>query len=616
MYAQHFGLSKDPFSIAPDPRFLFMSEKHREALAHLLYGVGGGGGFVLLTGEIGAGKTTVCRAFLEQIPAHCDVAYIFNPKLTVAELLRSVCEEFRVKLPVPANGRDLTIKEHVDALNAFLLAAHAGGRSALLIIDEAQSLAAEVLEQLRLLTNLETHERKLLQIILIGQPELRDMLARPGLEQLAQRVIARYHLRALTAGETVRYVQHRLAVAGGGASVPFEPDAMSRLFQLTGGVPRRINLLAGRSLLGAYAKGQEKVSRSTVEGAAREVFDMRKPRPSSRGSRTGGTLDSAPASSYSGRGAAGAVMAKPAAWPWALGVAVGLGLVGGLGVGAWAWRDVIRGADPAATPAGPGAAATAPAPGASAVTAKPGAGGNAAATSAAAGAGSSGLVPGPRAGAGALAPAVNGAAGAGTAARLDEPAALLAAAWSDEAQAWRALAVAWKAPLAEGDACAAAAQAGLACFRTRGGLAAVRQLDRPGVVTLRARDDAPSQSTGYALLVALDEQVATLQTQGRHWRLSPAALATLWRGDFGTLWRTPPGWREAEGALAARTRIWVQERLAAAGQTSKATQPLRERIWAYQVAQGLQPDGLAGPMTMMQLAREGGSDEPRLVAER
>jgi general secretion pathway protein A len=201
MYAPFFGLSKEPFSIAPDPRFLFMSEQHREALAHLMYGLGGGGGFVLLTGEIGAGKTTVCRCFLEQVPASCAVAYIFNPKLTAAELLQTVCAEFGIVLPAPldaaAHHQPASVKAHVDALNAFLLAAHAQGRQAVLVIDEAQSLGPDVLEQLRLLTNLETSERKLLQIVLIGQPELRDMLAQPGLEQLSQRVTARFHLGAL-----------------------------------------------------------------------------------------------------------------------------------------------------------------------------------------------------------------------------------------------------------------------------------------------------------------------------------------------------------------------------------------------------------------------------------
>ncbi|MDE2615280.1 MAG: AAA family ATPase, partial [Burkholderiales bacterium] len=268
MYVEHFRLRKEPFSIAPDPRFLFMSEQHREALAHLLYGVGGGGGFVLLTGEIGAGKTTVCRCFLEQIPKKCCVAYVFNPKLTAIELLQTICQEFGIAM-LPEVAR--SVKAHVDALNNFLLRVHAGGRSAVLVIDEAQSLAPEVLEQLRLLTNLETDERKLLQIILIGQPELRAMLARPELEQLAQRVIARFHLGPLGESDTRAYVRHRIAVAGGD-EVPFERDALPRLHALSAGVPRRINLLADRALLGAYAQGLKRVDRATLERAALEVF--------------------------------------------------------------------------------------------------------------------------------------------------------------------------------------------------------------------------------------------------------------------------------------------------------------------------------------------------------
>ena len=186
MYTNYFHLKQAPFSIAPDPRYLFMSERHREALAHLLYGIGSGGGFVLLTGEIGAGKTTVCRCFIEQVPDDCRLAYIFNPKLTVEELLQTICDEFRIDVS-PTAG----VKAYVDAINAYLLESHARGHNNVLVIDEAQNLSAQVLEQLRLLTNLETSERKLLQIILIGQPELREMLARPELEQLAQRVIAR-----------------------------------------------------------------------------------------------------------------------------------------------------------------------------------------------------------------------------------------------------------------------------------------------------------------------------------------------------------------------------------------------------------------------------------------
>ncbi|WP_454773773.1 AAA family ATPase [Janthinobacterium tructae] len=268
MYTHYFQLKQSPFSIAPDPRYLFMSERHREALAHLLYGVGSGGGFVLLTGEIGAGKTTVCRCFMEQIPDNCQLAYIFNPKLSVEELLLSICEEFRIAV-APGVA---SVKGYVDAINAHLLASHAQGKNNVLIIDEAQNLSAAVLEQLRLLTNLETSERKLLQIILIGQPELRAMLARPELEQLAQRVIARYHLGSLTAEETASYVRHRLAVAGSTAQTPFAPRLMAQIHALSKGVPRRINLLCDRALLGAYVENQPQVTRQILRRAAEEVF--------------------------------------------------------------------------------------------------------------------------------------------------------------------------------------------------------------------------------------------------------------------------------------------------------------------------------------------------------
>jgi len=281
MYAPFFGLKQAPFSIAPDPHYLFMSERHREALAHLLYGLDGGGGFVLLTGEIGAGKTTVCRCFLEQIPANCNVAYIFNPKLTVTELLQAICDEFHVQVPPGAQ----TVKDYVDPLNAFLLAQHAAGRNNVLIIDEAQNLSADVLEQLRLLTNLETAERKLLQVVLIGQPELRGMLARPELEQLAQRVIARFHLGALSEAETAQYIRHRLNVAGLTGALPFDAKALQLIHQLTRGVPRRINLLCDRALLGGYAGGQAQVTPAIVRRAAAEVFDEAPPAAAPRSGR-------------------------------------------------------------------------------------------------------------------------------------------------------------------------------------------------------------------------------------------------------------------------------------------------------------------------------------------
>jgi general secretion pathway protein A len=540
MYAQHFRLRREPFSIAPDPRFLYMSEQHREALAHLLYGVGGGGGFVLLTGEIGAGKTTVCRGFLEQIPAQCDVAYIFNPKLTVLELLRTVCEEFRIALPDGA----ATVKDLVDALNAFLLRAHAAGRHAVLIIDEAQSLAPELLEQLRLLTNLETHERKLLQIVLIGQPELREMLARPGLEQLAQRVIARYHLGALSERETPNYVRHRLAVAGG-SKLPFEAEALARIHGYTGGVPRRINLLADRALLGAYAQGLRKVDRKTLDHAAREVFDLRP-----------------------------AAARRP--WLLGLGAAAAAALAG---AGLWA-------AWPAAGPEAPRVAGAASAAGAGAVAA-----GRAAAAAASAAA------PAPAASAPAL-PA-------------DDPGALLAGLHRSEGEALRELAALWPAAFGAGEPCVAARAAQMACFRGRGGVAIVRQLARPGVLPLRAADGR----SGHALLVGLDAGHALLQSGGQRWRVALPALAGVWRGEFVTLWRPPPGWRdEAERPLPEPARAWVQARLVDAGH-GDAQQPLRERIWAFQIASGLDPDGVAGPITLMQLSRAGaeGAGEPRLT---
>jgi general secretion pathway protein A len=271
MYTTYFNLRQPPFSIAPDPRYLFMSERHREALAHLLYGINSGGGFVLLTGEIGAGKTTVCRCFIDQVPANCKLAYIFNPKLTVEELLLSVCDEFGLSLP-PAGPGPVGVKGYVDAINRYLLESHARGTNNVLVIDEAQNLSADVLEQLRLLTNLETSERKLLQIILIGQPELRTMLARPELEQLAQRVIARYHLGPLTELETGEYVAHRLAVAGATAAMPIPRGLTPLIYRLTQGVPRRINLLCDRALLGAYAENSPAVTRTILRQSAREVF--------------------------------------------------------------------------------------------------------------------------------------------------------------------------------------------------------------------------------------------------------------------------------------------------------------------------------------------------------
>lgn len=266
MYNKYFGLTDKPFSIAPDPRYLFMSEQHREALAHLVYGVGQGGGFVLLTGEVGTGKTTVCRCLLEQIPENTRIAFILNPKLSTTELLATVCDELHIAYP-----EQPSLKQLNDSLNEFLLKSHAEGLKIVLMIDEAQNLSTEVLEQIRLLTNLETNKEKLLQIILIGQPELKDLLARHELRQLAQRITARFHLHPLDLEEAESYVLHRLEVSGFSENL-FDKKAIKELYKRTAGVPRLINVLCDRAMLGAYARNKRQISADVVKQAASEVM--------------------------------------------------------------------------------------------------------------------------------------------------------------------------------------------------------------------------------------------------------------------------------------------------------------------------------------------------------
>jgi general secretion pathway protein A len=271
MYLTFFGLNEKPFAITPDPRYLFLSERHAEALAHLLYGINEAGGFVQLTGEVGTGKTTIVRSLLAQTPKNAEIALILNPKVTAPEFILTICEELGIGVPDSALG---SLKDLVDILSHHLLRAHAAGRRVVLVVDEAQNLSPAVLEQVRLLTNLETNTQKLLQIILIGQPELRELLARNELRQLAQRITGRYHLNPLSREESVAYVRHRLRVAGATTDI-FSPGALSAVFRLSAGVPRVINVICDRALLGAYSLDRHRVTGPLVRSAAAEVFGRR-----------------------------------------------------------------------------------------------------------------------------------------------------------------------------------------------------------------------------------------------------------------------------------------------------------------------------------------------------
>ena len=248
---------------------MYMSERHQEGLAHLLYGINMGGGFVALTGEVGTGKTTLCRCLLQQLPSNIDIALILNPKLTAIELLSTICDELNI-----AYDKDQqSLKNFIDNINQYLLTAYANGRHTVLLIDEAQNLSLEVLEQIRLLTNLETSKTKLLQIILVGQPELKHLLRRQNLRQLNQRITARYHLLPLSLAETRAYIQHRLTVSNGNPRL-FKERAIRKIFQFSSGIPRIINILCDRALLGAYASNARSITPEIISRAARETLGL------------------------------------------------------------------------------------------------------------------------------------------------------------------------------------------------------------------------------------------------------------------------------------------------------------------------------------------------------
>ncbi|MGZ5817608.1 MAG: AAA family ATPase [Burkholderiaceae bacterium] len=559
MYTKFFRLNQAPFSIAPDPRYLYMSDSHREALAHLLYGVNIGGGFVLLTGEIGTGKTTVCRCFLEQIPDNCDVAYIFNPKLTVHELLQTICEEFRIEVGHDA-GAPPTAKHYVDALNDFLLTSHAQGKNSVLVIDEAQNLSEEVLEQLRLLTNLETNERKLLQIILIGQPELRDILSDPRLEQLAQRVIAHFHLGPLSGKDTANYIIHRLAVAGLSAAPPFSRRSVQQIYERTNGVPRRINLLCDRALLGAYTENKMKVNSDIVDKASGEMFA--KP------------VKTNAAKARSKRNLALALGAL-------VGVTVAITTI------AISKSELFK-QSPASLRSAPAVIANQPVAQAAAIQ---------------------------------VAATQNSAATAASPAKL-APTLTLAelngtanASMRDEQLAFKNLAKYWKITLPDGEPCQTAQENNLHCYQSNGGLDEIRQMDRPVILTLY--DDANNRY--FVVLTGLSNTHATLQIGHAARSVSLMELSQHFHGHLATFWQAPKNFREKVRTGHQGDDVnWIAVQMAKLNGQTEPTEHhsynkmLSAQVRAFQLAHGLPADGVVGPKTYMHINAGVGVNEPRL----
>src|SRR5690606_18664334 len=519
MYSKFFGLKDSPFSIAPDPRFLYMSERHREGLAHLLYGVSTGhGGFVLLTGEVGTGKTTVCRCFLEQVPDNTDVAFIVHPKLTGRELLASICDELQILYPRVASTKAL-----VDLINQHLLHAHGAGRNTVLIIDEAQNLSIEVLEQLRLLTNLETSEKKLLQIVLLGQPELIDLLQRPELRQLSQRITARYHLQSLTKEDVRAYVGYRLSVAGLKREI-FTPAAMTALFRLSQGIPRLINLICDRAMLGAYSHHIEIIDRRTLVKAAREVLGENRPQRSQR----------------DGDGIMTGLLT---------GLAVGLAMVSGLVM--WTQfrpsESQIESAKVQTNSQDNAARNLANAPLSSSspasATALESAGtpvGNQPAG-----------VAEPVAQSGAI-PVQFDAFGQAVAQLPDDT----------KGSAYRGLFQRWGVgynPNTQPVACDAAEMVGLSCLHRQGNWRSLLKLDRPAVLKLRS---IAGDEFYVAVLEVYDDEMAQIQLGSQIMTVQVAALDALWAGDYTIVWRRPPHditVIRADGGSEAQR--WLTERL-------------------------------------------------------
>lgn len=575
MYERFFNLKETPFSIAPNPHYLYMSRQHHEALAHLIYGVGRDGGFVLLTGEVGTGKTTVCRCFLEQIPDDTDVAFVLNPKLNVEELLATICDE----LSIPYIGDSISIKDYVDCINNFLLRQHSNGRHTVLIIDEAQNLSADVLEQLRLLTNLETHEKKLLQIVLLGQPELQEMFRQPELRQLSQRVTARFHLNAMQPEEVGPYVYHRLAIAG--ALDPkgiFPANVIARLHQISRGIPRVINLVCDRAMLGAYSREIRVIDLPILNTAANEVLGTRQWNHSQDGF-------------------------KPA---WMVGAAAALVLLAVSAGGFWYWSGsttpsvsesiAAESTERVAAADDVSIAEIAPPPSLS----DP---------------------------ASADAPPAELPSAAITEPTASDSLLSLAVAFdqstlADEGSAYVDLFKTWGVayePKANGSACRFAETANLACLSKMGSLGSIKHYGVP--VILRLFGDGGEK---YLVLRQLDGTTAQVLLNGIETPLDLSELDRYWRGHFSLLWKKPPSYHGPlqPGTIAPLSKwlsyqldVWEKKPNPEMG-SSVYDPGLVERVKAFQRYVGEVDDGVVGTGTLIQLSRRVDETIPVLVAER
>lgn len=514
MYTQYFGFTDAPFSIAPNPQFLYMSPRHQEALAHLLYGVKSDGGFILLTGEVGTGKTTLCRCLLAQIPEDVETAYVLNPRVTAKQLMASICDEFGVAYPQTAS-----LKRLVDNLNLHLLECHARHRRAVLIIDEAQNLSRDLLEQLRLLTNLETSERKLLQIILLGQPELLDMLAEDNLRQFSQRITARFHLGTLNKQETLAYIQHRLEVVGGLPDL-FTRAAKSKVYSLSDGIPRVINLICDRALLGAYAQDRRQVDAKTVQKAAIEVLGQ------SRSMSQWG--------SYAGLVATSLLIAVTGFWL----VNPNWPLVG----------EVITDTETTTPPLD-----TLPS----------------------------------------TEPAISG--------------------HRQKQDAYHDLFALWGTAFDDRDinACALASRVGLECFELSASLEQLQNINRPAIVKIKDE---------YLTISRISETDITLIASANQVELSKETFARLYDGRASLLWRTPPAYAAPLSFTDQGEAVdWLVSRLSELDGETLPTdagfiynESIEDRVRQFQTSVGLDPSGIADPMTWIYLNTLNGESVPTL----